>query len=85
MYINKKKEKEKAGNLPNLLKRRLKYITSTATFQIKTIRMEVFLTIQFRTIWKSGDKDKEIREIVYLIFVCFVGLSVPSTCQLEHF
>ena len=70
----------------------LKQITLTATFQMilimvlnKTMRMEVFLTTPFQTIWMLENKDKEIKEKLYFIFVCFVDLSVPSICQLYHF
>ena len=70
----------------------VKQITLTATFQIiitmvlkKTMRIEVFLTTQFRSIWMHGHKDKEIKETLNFIFVCFVDLSVPSICQLYHF
>ena len=37
------------------------------------MRMEVFLTTQFRTIWMRGNKDKEIKETLYFIFARFVG------------
>ena len=37
----------------------------------KTMRMEVFLTTDFRTIWMRGNKDKEIKETLYFIFVLF--------------
>ena len=66
-----------------------KQITFTAIFQMilmmvlnKTMRMEVFLMTQFRTILMRGNIDKEIKETLYFIFVCFVDLSVPSICQL---
>ena len=70
----------------------MKQITLTATFQMilmmilnKTMRMEVFLTTQCRTIWMRWNEDKEILETLYFIFVCFVDLLVPSFCQLYHF
>ena len=70
----------------------VKQISLTATFQMilvmvlnKTLRMEVFLTTQFRTIWMRGNKDKEIKETLYFIFVRFVDLSVTSICQLYYF
>ena len=70
----------------------VKQITLTATFQMilmmflnKTMRMDVFLTTHFQTIWMLGNKDKEIKEKVYFIFVYFVDLSVPSICRLYHF
>ena len=70
----------------------VKLIILTATFQMillmvlnKTMRMEVFLTTQFRTIWMRGNNDKEIKETLYFIFVCFVDLSVPSICQLIYY
>ena len=56
------------GKNQNHLKRRLKQITLTATSQIilmmvlnKTMRMAVFLTTQFRSIWMSRNKDKGIK------------------------
>ena len=62
----------------------VKQITLTATFQMilimvlnKTMIVEVFLTTQFRTIWMFGNKDKEIKEKLYFIFVCFVDLFRP--------
>ena len=70
----------------------MQQIILTATFQMilmivlnKTMRMEVFLTTHFRTIWMLGNKDKEIKEKLYFIFVCFVDFSVPSICQLYLF
>ena len=54
----------------------LKQLTLTATFQMilmmvlnKTMRMEVFLTTHFRTIWMRGNQDKEIKETLYLFDV----------------
>ena len=70
----------------------VKQITLTATFQMilmmvlnKTMRIEVILTTQFLTIWMRGNKDKEMKETLYYIFVCFVDLSAQSICQLYHF
>ena len=70
----------------------VKQISLTATFQMilvmvlnKTLRMEVFLRPNFRTIWMRGNKDKELKEILYFIFVRFVDLSVTSICQLNYF
>ena len=58
----------------------MKQITLTATFQMilimvlnKTMRMEVFLTTKFRTIWILGNNDKEIKEKLYFILWLFVG------------
>ena len=69
-----------------------KQITLAATFQMvlmmvlnKTMRMEIFLTTQFWIIWMLSNKDKEIYEKLYVIFVCFVNLSVQSICQLYYF
>ena len=49
----------------------VKQISLTATFQMilmmglnKTMRMEVFLTTQFRSVWMRGNKDKNIRDII---------------------
>ena len=33
----------------------------------------------------SGNKYLEIKETLYYFLFCFVSLSVPSTCQLDHF
>ena len=56
----------------------VKKITLTATLQMilvmllnKTMRMEMFLTTQFRTIWMRVNKDKEIKETLYFIFCLF--------------
>ena len=56
----------------------VKQITLTATFQMilmmvlnSTMRTEVFLMTQFRTIWMRGNKDKEIKETLYFIFCLF--------------
>ena len=56
----------------------VKQITLTATFQMilmmvlnKTVRMEVFLMTQFRTICMRVNKDKEIKETLYYIFCLF--------------
>ena len=67
---------------------KFKQITLAAAFQMilnKTMRMEVFLTTQFRIIWMLRNTDKEVKEKLYVIFVCFVDLSVPSICQLYYF
>ena len=70
----------------------VKQITLTATFQTilmmflnKPMRMKVFLTTQFRTIWMHGNKDKEIKETLYFMFVSFVDILVPSICHVYHF
>ena len=70
----------------------VKQITLTATFQTilmivlnKIMRLDVFLKTQFRTIWMLGNKDKETKEALCFIFVCFVDLTVPSICHLYHF
>ena len=56
----------------------VKQITLTVIFMMilvmvlnKTMRMEGFLATQFRTIWMRGNKDKEIKEILYFIFCLF--------------
>ena len=70
----------------------MKQITLTPTFHMilimmmvftKTMRMEVFLTTQFWSIWVRGNKEKEIKENLHFIFVCFVDLSVPSIYQIS--
>ena len=56
----------------------VKQITLTATCQMilvmvlnKTMRMEVFLTTQFRTIRMRGNKAKEIKEALYFTSCLF--------------
>ena len=38
----------------------------------QSMRMGVFLTTKFRTIWMSGNKDKEIKETLYKTLFLFV-------------
>ena len=38
----------------------------------QSMRMEVFLTTKFRTIWMSGNKDKEIKETLYKTLFLFI-------------
>ena len=65
----------------------MKQITLTATFQMnlmmvlnKTTRMEVFLMTQFQIVLVRRNKNKEIKEILYLIFCFFLSIfqSHPS-------
>ena len=40
-------------------------------FLNKTMRMKVFLTTQFWTIWMRGNKDKEIKETLFVLYFLF--------------
>ena len=62
----------------------MKQIILTATFQMilmmilnKTMRMGVFMTTQFQTIWMRGNIDDRIKETLYFIFSLFYRCFSP--------